>query len=998
MRAPADMPRRTPRAAGRGRIVLVVAIVALFVLATSLRGIAGFYTDYLWFDSLELTEVWTGVLGAKLSLVALFTLTFFVLLWVNLHIADRLAPPFRSTGPEDELIERYQDLVAGRTVLVRTILAAVLALIAGTGVAGEWRSWILFRNGGDFGVQDPQFGVDVGFYVFKLPFLSFVVGWLFAALLIVLIVTTVAHYLNGGIRITASARNRVTPAVKGHLSVLLAVLALVKALGYWLQRYELTLSTRGVVDGATYTDVKAQLPAVNLLLLISAASVVLFIVNIWRRGWVLPSLGVGLWALVAVIAGGIYPQFVQRVQVQPNESVKESPYIDRNIAATRAALGLDEVEVVPFTPQTGEEVTLADNLSTIRNIRLWDPVPSISGKTFQQLQGIRDYYRFNDIDIDRYTIDGELTQVLVGARDLDPSRVPQKSWEGQHLAYTHGYGVVMAPANGATGGSRQPDFQVRDIPVANETDLQIDQTQLYFGENLGGYVIVNTDRREIDYQDDDETRFTEYQGEDGIGVGSLLRRAAFALRFGNYNPLISDFIRGDSKLIMQRDVNERVRMLAPFLDFDHDAYPVVLDGGVVWVIDGYTTSGSYPYAQRADNQDLPPGSGLDHSFNYVRNSVKAVVDAYDGDVTFYVVDDEDPIVDAYRKAFPKLFTDGSEMPEELRAHLRYPEDLFRVQTNMWGRYHLSQSDAFFNRDDAWVVAQDPGTAGAGATTQATDEQGNAVGPARAARIAPYYQLLQLPGEDQAEFALLRPFAPFSDDDTRQQLTSFMVARADGDDYGKLRVYEMPRSDLPQGPGIAGASIQADQNVGQLETLLSGAGTEVRYGNLLLVPIDGALLYVQPFYVEAQTTSRQIPQLQKVIAVLNDDVVIEDTLAEALFELFDERVDTGETAPTDPIDVDDPDEPDEPGGSTTATTTPPTSVPAGSAQQQIATLLSDADRLFAEADEALRRGDLGTYGTRIEEARAKVEAASTLLEAELGGSATTTTTTTAAPAA
>jgi uncharacterized protein len=989
MRAPSDMPRRAPRSPGRGRTILVVAAVLLFLLITSLRGIASFYTDYLWFDSLGQASVWRGVLGARVSLALIFTAAFFVIMWVNLYLADRMAPPFRPAGPEEEFVERYQELVGGRTGLVRAGVALALALIAGVGVSGEWNNWILFVNGGDFGVADPQFSTDVGFYVFQLPFLSFVVSWLFAALMIVLIVTAVAHYLNGGIRVVTTAE-RVTPKVKAHLSVLLGLLALVKAAGYWLDRYELTFSTRGHVDGATYTDLNAQLPAINLLLLISLASVGLFVVNIWRRGWVLPVLGVGLWALVAVIAGGIYPEFVQRFQVQPNELAREAPYIERNIEATRTAHGLDDVEVVPLTPSDGSDVSLAENIETLRNVRLWDPSPAVSGKAFQQLQGIRDFYVFNDIDVARYTIDGELTQVVTGTRDLNPGRVPQQSWEGRQVAYTHGYGIALAPASGAVGRSRQPDFRIRDVPVDNRTDIELERPEVYFGENLGGYVIVGAGRDEISFPDGEATQFTRYDGADGIGVGGFLRRAAFSLRFGDINPMISNLVTRDSRLIMMRDVRDRAQELAPFLHFDADPYPVIVEGRIQWIIDAYTTSSRYPYSQRAETDDLPSRSGLRHSFNYVRNSVKTVVDAYDGSVTFYVIDEE-PVIEAYRKAFPSLFTDIDEMPEELYEHLRYPEDLFRAQSTLWGRYHLSQPETFFNRDDAWVIAQDPGTAGAAAGTQATDAQGNPVGPVRAARIAPYYQLLRLPGEDGAEFALLRPYQPFSEDDQRQQLTAVIAGRSDGENLGKLRVYEMPRGDLPQGPGIAGNSIQADQKVSEAETLLSGGGTRVLYGNLLLVPIDGALLYVQPMYVEPEATARQIPRLELVIAVLGEEVVIEATLADALEQLFGQRVDTGEDVPVDSIvdelegdDGDEPDEPDEP--------TPPTTLPSlpdlgDDLSAQVAQLLADADRLFTEAEEALQRGGssgFAEYQEKVAEAKARMDEALALILAAVNG--------------
>jgi uncharacterized protein len=994
MRAPDDLPRRAPRRKNgrRGRTILIIGVIAAFILLTSLRGIAGFYTDYLWFDSLDQTGVWRGILGAKLSLALIFMVGFFLLAWANLLIADRIAPPFRLAGPEDELLERYHDIVDDRMGWLRIIICVLLAIIAGSGVSSEWDSWVLFTNGGDFGIEDPQFHNDIGFYVFRLPFLSFVVDWLFASLLIVIIVTAVAHYLNGGIRVQPPSP-RVTPQVKAHLSVLLALLALVKTADYWLQRFELTTSTRGIVDGASYTDVQAQLPALNLLVLISLCAAALFVVNIFRRGWTLPAVAVGLWMFVAVVAGGIYPQYVQRFRVQPNESARERPYIERNIEATRAALGLADVTTQRFEPQTNaDDVELAGGEPTVRNIRLWDPSARLSGQTFEQLQRIRNFYNINDVDVDRYAIGGRPTQVNVGVRTINPDGVPGDSWESAHLAYTHGYGVVMAPSNAAEGN--EPEFVLGEIPQtvqAEGLELEEPGTGIYFGEDLDGYIVVNTNRDEIDFQDEEgETQFTTYQGADGVAANSLVRRAAFALRFGDLNPLISDFMTDNSRVVYVRDVVERVTKLAPFLEADNDPYPVLINGRVQWVVDLYTTTSRYPYAQMADTDQLASSSGLNHRFNYVRNSVKATVDAYEGTVTFYVMDPDDPIIDAYRDAFPDLFSDDA-IPEELQAHLRYPEDLFRIQTAAYGRYHLDDPDDFFNQDDAWRVARDPGTAGADPSTQVTNEQGQVTG-AQAPRIAPYYQLLQLPNESgevsrQAEMVLMRPFVPFSEDDRSQLLTAFMAARMDPGNYGKLVVYELPSSDLPDGPGLAAAAIRADENVARDETELGQRGSEVLYGNLLLVPVDNALLYVQPFYVVPEDETRQLPQLEKVIVNFGETVVIEDTLQEALVALFGERVATQERPGAEG-------EPQPEGES-------PPPEQGGTAAEEAASLLAQADRLFDQADAALQEGDLATFQQRLNEARALVAQANELLAGEGGGSSgdestTTTSTTTTEP--
>jgi len=977
MRAPTDMPRRLPRAPGRGRALLVIGAVLLFFLITSLRGIAGFYTDYLWFDSLGHADVWRGVLGAKIALALIFTGAFFVLLWINLVIADRLAPPFRPTGPDEEFIERYHEVVGGRTGLVRVITSVVLALIAGAGVSSEWNSWILFTHGGSWGIKDPQFDTDLGFYIFKLPFLSFLTGWLFAALLIVLIVTAIFHYLNGGIRVS-SVGERVTPQVKAHLSVLLGLLALVKAAGYWLQRYELVLSKRGYVDGAGYTDIKAQLPAVNLLLLISIASFVLFIVNIWRRGWTLPILGVGLWALVAVVAGAIYPQFVQRFQVTPNEPEREQPYIARNIAATRAAMGLsdDDIEILPFDLNTDKTtINLADNADSVRNIRIWDPSPEVLGKTFPQLQRTRDYYRVNDVDIDRYDIDGQQTQVVLSVRDLNADNVPQKSWAGQHLAYTHGYGVIVAPAN-AKEPSGEPSFVGKDVPYDTDVpSLEIDEPAVYFGERLSSYVVVGSKVREIDYRGEEGTVFAEYDGEDGVKLDNVVKRAAFALRFGAPNLLISSQISKGSDILYIRDVRERAETLAPFLHFDADPYPVISDGRIQWVLDAYTTTNRYPYGESANTEQLTRGSGLHHGFNYVRNSVKAVIDAYDGTVDFYVMPVDDPIIEAYRDAFPKLFKDFEDMPDELQKHLRYPEDLFRVQTNMWGDYHIGDPSEFYSGDDRWDVARDPGTAGAEAATETTDASGNTVS-SRSARIEPYYLLTRLPGAEVPEFILLRPFVPTAARDDNQRLTAFMVGKSDGEDYGKLQVFVMPGSPVANGPALVQGEIQSDPEVSREESLLSGAGSNVSYGSLTAIPIDNGLVYVRPFYVTS--TQTEVPALQKVIVYFGGDVVIRDTLQQGLEAIF------GSAPPTL-----------EEGGAEPPADGEPPPAATGTVPEQVSKLLVEANDLFAQADDALAARDLARYEQLVKQGRAKTAEAEKLLED--AGIGTTTTTTASAQA-
>jgi len=875
--------------------------LGFLVLMVSLRGMAGFWTDYLWFDALGHEEVFVSVFGAQVVLVALFAVVFFGILFSNLLVADRLAPAVRPPGPEEDLLRGYHLMVGHRRWLVRLVLSGLFALIAGFGVRGRWEEWLLFTNPVDFGQVDPQFGRDIAFYVFRLPFMGFVVGWLFGTLVLTLVVTTLFHYINGGIRLQTSGE-RVQPAVKAHLSVLLGLIALVRAGDYWLARYELTTSGRGAVAGATYTDVKAQLPAINLLILISLLAVVLLIVNIRRRGWVLPTLAVGLWAFVALVMGNVYPAVIQNLRVEPAESEKEAPYIARNIEATRAAYGLDVITEVQLT-DFDNEVTAADlraNGSTVRNIRTLDPL--VVQGTFDRLQGEREFYSFAaEMDTDRYVIDGETTQVLLGTRELELNET--RSWENQHVAFTHGYGVALAPVS-RVKGSGDPDFLIGDLPVSIDPSVEVtlDRPQLYVGEGLDGYAVLGASRDEVDFTDENQetqaVRYEDIGGEGGVGMGSLPRRLAFALRFGQLEPLISNFVTGDSKVFYVRDVRERVEKLAPFLHFDADPYPVLIDGRIVYVVDGYTSTDRYPYSQPAPVAELPRASGLRHDLNYVRNSVKAVVDAFTGEVTFYVVDESDPMIAAFSKAFDDLFAPKSEMPASLVGHLRYAEDLFRIQTELWGRYHVEDTENFYQRAAEWAVSQDPGRTGEGAANLAVlDSQGFKIGT-RHMRKAPYRTLVALPrgvdggadGSDssrdasdrKAEFVIMRAFVPLDEDDARKELAAYMVGRSDGDRYGELVVYRPPTSNF-DGPALAEERIRNDEEVASLQTLLSQRGSSVLFGELLLVPIEDSILYVRPLYVQAEGDST-VPELERVIVAVGEKVVMANSLQEALEEL------------------------------------------------------------------------------------------------------------------
>lgn len=950
MRTRTDRSRRRRRSTGRIGLI-AVGVVAFFGL-TSLRGVAGFWTTYLWFEELGITSVWKGVLGSKIILVVVFTAIFFALLFANLVIADRLAPRFRAIGPEDELVQRYRQVVGPHAGKVRVGVSLLFALLAGTGVSAQWHNWLLFRNAVDFGVKDPQFGRDVGYFVFRLPFLSFLVDWAFVAVVIVAVVTVVAHYLNGGIRMQAPMQ-RVTPQVKAHVSVLLACLALIKAVGYYYQRFELSFSSRGVVDGATYSDVKAQLPALELLVIISVAAALMLFYNIRRKGWALPVIGVGLWALISVVVGAIVPAFVQKFTVEPSELARERVYIERNIKATRAALNLDSVEEVPFSyNETLTAAELAGNAETVRNVRLWDPL--YVEDTFQKLQEIRSYYRFNDVDIDRYQLEGRTTQTIVSARELNSSDLPSQSWVNRHLSFTHGFGALVAPANAVTSDG-QPNFTLKDIPPAGTPKLE--QPRIYYGENTGGYAVVKTKQREIDFQEQQKgtTRFSTYGGTGGVRLSSFLRRAAFALRFADVNMLISSLLTPESRAIFIRDIGDRVRTAAPFLRYDADPYPVVVGGKLLWVQDAYTTTSRYPYAQRAQNDRVPSGSGLNVGFNYARNSVKVVTDAFNGTMTFYVVDDKDPIIKAYQKAFPDLFTPGREISAELRSHLRYPEDLFRVQTNMYSRYHITDAAEFYNAGDAWDISQDPGSGSPAASNAAptstvapTAAPGALVSGAKGRRMDPTYLLLRLPGDEAESFLILQPFVPRSQGDRQQNLSAFMVAKSDPGQYGKLKAFVMPRGEQIDGPALVDARAAAETEISREITLLNQQGSEVKLGNVQVIPIETSLLYVRPLYV--QSARNPLPEFKRAIVVFGNKAVIGNTLAEALTKVFGAAPETLEEVPGEAAPP-----PTVPGGTTPGGTTDTATVQR---------LLGEAQAAYDAAQAALKAGDLAEYQKQI----------------------------------
>jgi uncharacterized membrane protein (UPF0182 family) len=977
-------PSRAERTGGsnRGRLVLGILAVTLIVLALSLRAIATFWTDYLWFDALDLTSVWSRLVSAKVTLGAATGLVFFALLWTNLVVADRLAPRFRSVvGPEDDLLVRYRELVAGRQRLLWLVVSVAVAIVPAISASSQWRQWLLFRFGGSFGVDDPQFGMDLGWYVFRLPFWTTAVDWLFAFLVVTAIAVAIVHYLNGAIRLQPLGE-RVTPNAKAHLSILLALAAFTKAADYWLRRFELVVSGGTSFDGAGYTDVNASLPAIQLMILISLFAGVLLLVNIRRKGWTLPIIILALWGLVAIIAGGLYPAFVQRFQVEPAELAKERPFVERNIEATRTALGLDKVEPIDFDydPVLTEKAVDAEP-QNLENARLLDP--TIIQPTIQELQVEREYYTFRDVDVDRYDVDGAQTPTVITSRELNLSGVSNPSWEKLHLVFTHGYAAALAPSNTADDRG-EPEFLVKDIPPVVADGLPPLLTpELYHGEGMVGYSIVGTEQTELS-DDDLEAR---YSGSAGVSIGSTVRQAAFALRFGEIEPLISDSITSESKVIYVRDIVERVREIAPFLEFDPDPYPVLIDERVQYVVDAYTTTPYYPYAQEVDAAEVDSASG--GTFNYIRNSVKAVVDAYDGTVTLYLTDElagePDPIIRAYAKAFPSMFTE--DIPDDVMSHFRYPEFMFKAQTFMWGRYHQADPSTFFNNSDRWIVARRPSDVGAGGVASS----GDTASTSTEEPIDPYYQEMKVGSAENSEFVLTRPFVLASSDDTGRNLTSIMIARNDPGSYGELEEIvmvsvegdEVSRNNTVDGPVQANRKMVTYDPVAVYQTQVGRNGSRVRFGNILILPIGEALVYLRPVYAAEEGSSRFT--LKKVVVASGERVGFGDTVELAMADLLDAEADG---AADEPTPTEDPDT--EPGDEPTTTTVPGDRTPTE--------LLAEADRLFSEAEQRLADGDLAGYDDLVTRAVALVRQANSQLSAASGETATSTsTTTTTAPA-
>jgi len=930
------------RGGGRRRVSpLTITFIVIFILSTILVSLSGFYADLLWFRSVGYVDVWQTSLFTKIYLFLGFGLITAAIITLNIYLAFKKRPIYVPISVEAESLERYRAQLEPirKFVLIGTFLA--IFYFAGSAGSRFWQTWLLFRNSTEFGQVDPQFGLDISFFAFKLPMWQALIGWGISTIVLAIIAAAAVHYIYGGIRPQVK-EERTTVAARVQLSILLGLLVLLKAVAYWFDRFALSLKEGRLITGLTYSDVNALLPAKSILAAIAVICSLLFFANIVRKSWLLPTAGVALMVIASVLIAGVYPAAIQQFQVKPSESTKEAPYIQRNIDATRSAYGLTDVEVKDYQATVATSAgQLANDAATIANIRLMDP--NVLSATFRQLQQIKPYYAFADsLDIDRYKIDGKERDVVVAIRELNIDGNPARNWINDHLVYTHGFGMVAAYGN-TVDADGKPTFVIGDIPPTK--GLGEFQPRVYFGENVPDYSIIGgpaaSNPVELDYPDDKspngQKNYT-YTGKGGVPMGSLFTRLLFAIKYQEQRILLSNLINSESKILFNRNPRERVAKVAPWLTLDGDPYPAIIDGKILWIIDGYTTSNGYPNSRvvnLANTGDALTSrsnavSSLDNrNVNYIRNSIKATVDAYDGTVSLYQWDTQDPVLATWSKAFPGSVKPRGEISPDLLSHVRYPEDMFRVQRDILSAYHVTNAGAFYGGQDFWRVPLDPSSFGSNSGNQ-----------------PPYYLTMQIPGQSKPTFSLYTPFVPRGG---RENLTALAVVNADaGDEYGKITVLQLPRSTNIPGPSQVASNFEAKPEVATSLSLLRQGGADVVLGNLLTLPVGKGLLYVQPVYVRATGNTAAYPLLQRVLVSFGDQIGFSETLQGALDQVFggDSGTDASNNQPNTPINE----------GAGTS--------------QAIRTAIASLQSAFADLEAAQRRLD----GAAEDRARARVKAA------------------------
>jgi len=941
---------------------MTVVIMALLMFGFSV--FVGFWTDKMWFSSLGYTNVFTKLLFTRIGLFVVFGLLMALIVVANIMVAYRFRPAFRPTTPEQASLAAYQSVIEPVRWWMLAGVGLMLGGFAGVSAASRWRVFMLWINREPYGRKDPYFHKDIGFYVFSLPWLHFLVEFLTAALVISLIATVLVHYLYGGIRLQARV-GKVSGAAQAQLSVLLGLLLLVKGASYYLGRYDLTSASGGLITGMTYTRDHAVLPARNILMFIAIICAVIFFLNVWRRTWMLPTVSIALFLVTSILIGLIWPAVMQRFIVKPDEPDKEAPYISKNIAATRSAFALDDTAVTDYAATTKlSQKQLNTDAASLPGIRLVDP--QLVSQTFDQLQQVRSYYTMPDVlDVDRYQIKGQERDIVLGVREMYVDGLPesQRKWANLHTVYTHGYGVVAAFGNQQTADGAptlndgEPVWAEEDLPpVGAITDSQAPdgyRGQVYFGEDSPDYSIVGKAKggRDVELdlpmggkESDGQPRMTTYAGKDGVPVDNLFNKLLFAMKFSDANIILSDRVHGNSKILYDRSPRERVQKVAPWLTVDSDALPAVVDHRIVWILDGYTMTDKYPNAEKKSFEDMTSDALNPRTtyatlptdqINSMRNAVKAVVDAYDGTVKLYQWDEQDPMLKAWMKAFPGVVKPKSEIPESILGHMRYPEDMYKVQRDMLASYHVTDPKTFFQGNDRWDVPNDPNVD--------TRKQ------------APYRLSVTPKTGENPVFSLTSTYVPSK----RNNLAAFMSVGANAADpttYGKFNILRLPDNTQVPGPSQIANQFQRDDKVAQQLLAFKRADVKALYGNLLTLPVGGGLLYVQPLYTTRDTGSGNFPGLAFVLVSFGRQVGIGATLGEALNDVLARSGEPPQSVT--PPDTSGPTTPEQPGKTTPATPLP----------KEAFVMLQQADAKFAEADKALREGDLAGYQKANNEAK------------------------------
>ena len=971
-----------------GPLAPTLAILGIIIVLVTIA--AQWWTEVLWFDSVGFTSVFWIELTTKIGLFVACALVTAAIVASSLLIGYRTRPVYPPISAEQQNLDHYRELLEPLRRMATVVAPAVLGIFAGSAGASQWQTFLLWANRVPFGSKDAQFNLDIGFFVFTLPWLRFIVGFFTMALVLAALAAAVTHYVYGGLQLQTKGE-RTTTAARVHLSLLLALLVLVQSGSWWLDRYSLTTKDSRLITGLTYTDQHAVMPTKAILAVAGVMCAALFVATIWTHSWRLPVVGVGLLAVTAVVVGGIFPAAIQSFKVKPSEKSLEAFYIDRNIKATRAAYGLSETKVTQYKASTTvNQGQLRNDAATIPGIRIVDP--SVVSPTFKQLQAVKSYYQFPDaLDVDRYTINGKVNDTVVAVRELDLDGLPpdQRNWVNDHTVYTHGFGLVAAYGN-RSGDDGQPVFYQQNIPPVGP--LGAFEPRVYFGESSPEYSIVggptNGAKKELDYPDSSAIgqQNNTYAGNGGVKIGNFAKKAAYAIKYRELKILLSDTVNSSSRLLDHRTPRERVERVAPWLTLDGNTYPAVVDGKVQWIIDGYTTSADYPYSrlQQIGNATVDSVTARTTSVqalaaaqvNYIRNSVKATVDAFDGSVKLYAWDDQDPMLKAWSKAFGGTVRPMSEISGDLMTHLRYPEDLFKVQRSLMAKYHVTDAGAFFVGQDYWEVPDDP-----------TQEDRKVDQP-------PYYLSIAMPGQASPSFSLTTTFKPVGD---RPVLAGFMAVDANAGDqtgkrregYGALRLLELPRDTTVKGPGQVQNDIESS-NIGSPRFTLTLSqflnnnrtqGSQIQLGNQLTLPVGSGLLYVEPIYVRAKTGS-SYPLSRAIVVAFGNQLAWSDTLTGALDGLFGGN--SGAVAG------------DSGSGTTTPTPTPPGGTPTDPA---LKSALAEVQKAFADGQDALKKSDFTAYGEaqkRLQTAIARAVAAQSSGSLTVPTPGATATTTAPAP--